>query len=162
MLTRVCERNLLPVGVAEAFAEGRDDSLWMTSSVTHQPHSHSSVAFQDFSYHNQRTAAADSQTPEDGRLVTCGPGDVLARRGPESDGRHVDSNVRYRCVSMRRGDEKWRGRDVCWRAGRRCGVGSAVQAASCSRIAGLNGRSNGCVQQRQVSRRPASAEAAST
>jgi len=39
-------------------------------------------------YHNQRSKAANDQTPEDGGLVARGPVDVLAGCGPEGDGRH--------------------------------------------------------------------------
>jgi hypothetical protein len=39
-------------------------------------------------YHNERAEATEHQTPENGGLVARGPVDVLARRGPESDGSH--------------------------------------------------------------------------
>jgi hypothetical protein len=84
-LTGVCERNGQSVGVAEAFAKRRYDGL---SERTSQ---HLSMAFDldgKISYHNQRTAAAEHQTPENGGLVARSPVDVLARRGPESDGCH--------------------------------------------------------------------------
>lgn len=39
-------------------------------------------------YDNERTEAAEDQTPENGGLVACGPVDVLAGSCPEGDGRH--------------------------------------------------------------------------
>ena len=88
-LTRVCERDLQSVVVAEAFADRRDGGLCELiaqhlilsyfSPASHVP---------GLAYHNQRAEAANDQTPENGGLVARGPVDVLARRSPESDGCH--------------------------------------------------------------------------
>jgi hypothetical protein len=84
-LTGVCEGNGQSVGVAEALAKRRYDGLLEVISQ------HLFMLFNLRSktpYHNQRTAAAEHQTPENGGLVARSPVDVLARRGPESDGCH--------------------------------------------------------------------------
>jgi hypothetical protein len=90
-LTRVCERNGQSVGVAETFAKRRYNGLLEVSSqlLSMVFDLHSKI-----SYHNQRTAAAEHQTPENGGLVARSPVDVLARRGPESDGCHGGYVVR--------------------------------------------------------------------
>lgn len=86
-LTGVCEGNGQSVGVAEALAKRRYDGLLEVISQ------HLFMLFNLRSktpYHNQRTAAAEHQTPENGGLVARSPVDVLAGRGPEGDGRHCD------------------------------------------------------------------------
>jgi hypothetical protein len=99
-LTGVCEGNRQSVGVAEAFAKRRNNGLLGAIS---QLFSTLFVLPNKISYHNERAEAAEDQTPENGGLVARGPVDVLARRGPESDGRH-DVCVVRECVFAR---EAW-------------------------------------------------------
>lgn len=88
-LTRVCERDLQSVVVAEAFADRRDDGLCKLFAqrliLTCPPRA---SGLQGLAYHNQRAEAANDQTPENGGLVARSPVDVLAGRGPEGDGGH--------------------------------------------------------------------------
>ena len=84
-LTGVCEGNGQSVGVAEAFAKRRYNGLLGAIS---QYFPTLFVLLRKMSYHNKRAEAAEDQTPENGGLVARGPVDVLARRGPESDGSH--------------------------------------------------------------------------
>ena len=95
-LTRVCERDLQSVGVAEAFAKWRNNGL-CRSFAQHYILVWSLPAplLLGLAYHNQRAEAANDQTPEDGGLVARGPVDVLAGRGPEGNGRHCEMCVWY-------------------------------------------------------------------
>ena len=98
-LTRVCERDLQSVVVAEAFADRRDDGLcklFAQRLILMCPPRASGL--QGLAYHNQRAEAANDQTPENGGLVARSPVDVLAGRGPEGDRGHCGI-----CVC-----------DVCW------------------------------------------------
>ena len=113
-LTRVCERDLQSVVVAEAFADRRDDGLCkliaqhLVLLCPPLPDLH----LQGQAYHNQRAEAANDQTPENGGLVARSPVDVLAGRGPEGNRSHCGI-----CVC-----------DVCWvvvEARRRCSRGMA-------------------------------------
>jgi hypothetical protein len=94
-LTRVCERNCHAVGVAEAFAHRWDNGLCRgLLSILSYNHP-STPSLPELAYHNQRTQAANAQSPKDGGLVTRSPVDVLAGRCPKGDGRHYEV---YVCV----------------------------------------------------------------
>ena len=78
-------------GMASLLGSPRRSRRGGTTACRKQFSQHLSTVFilpSKMSYHNKRAEAAEHQTPENGGLVARGPVDVLARRGPESDGSH--------------------------------------------------------------------------
>jgi hypothetical protein len=151
-LTRVCERDLQSVGVAEAFAKRRDDSLFSSCSALCLGAIYSSSSpSPGLAYHNQRAEAANDQTPEDGGLVARSPVNILPGRGPEGDGRHCEICVW--CEEVVGESRKRCGRDMGWWRCCRCtdaGLLMRLKPSTCSPPPRSNGSGLGRAGQEQA------------